>query len=105
MKQETKDGASVAPDIEQVRADILALTRDLAELIDKMKTAALDGSSEALHDSASAVGDKARSLYGKVAAQGERSAQAVGRQVEAQPVLSLLIAFAIGFCASRLIAR
>jgi hypothetical protein len=101
MKQNAKSEATVAPDIDQVKEDILALTRDLAALMDKMKIVAADGSGEAVE----ALGDQVRVLYEKVAAKGEQSAKAVGRQVEAQPILSLLVAFGVGFCASRLLFR
>jgi ElaB/YqjD/DUF883 family membrane-anchored ribosome-binding protein len=88
-----------------VKQDILALTRDLTALIEKMKTIAVEDSGDAVRDSVEAIGGKARALYDRVAAQGEQSAKAVGREIEARPVLSLLIAFAVGFCVSRLISR
>lgn len=94
-----------APGIDQVKDDIIALKRDLAALIDNMKTAAIDGSGDAVRESVEQLGERARTLYDKVAAQGAQSAKAVGRQIEAQPVLSLLVAFGVGFCASRLLAR
>lgn len=96
---------SAAPDIDEVKEDILALTRDLTALIEKMKTIAVEDSGDAVRDSAEAIGSKARVLYDKVAAQGEQSAKAVGREIEARPVLSLLAAFAVGFCISRLMSR
>jgi ElaB/YqjD/DUF883 family membrane-anchored ribosome-binding protein len=105
MKLNVKSEAAVAPDIDRVKEDIVALTRDLASLIDKMKTVAVDGSGEAVRESVEELGATARALYEKVATQGERSAKFVGRQIEAQPVLSLLVAFAVGFCASRLLSR
>jgi ElaB/YqjD/DUF883 family membrane-anchored ribosome-binding protein len=105
MKQSTKSQPTTPPDIDQVKDDILALTRDLASLIDKMKTVAVDSSGEAVRESVEELGDKARILYEQVAAQGERSAKAVSRQIEAQPILSLLVAFAVGFCVSRLLSR
>jgi hypothetical protein len=82
-----------------------ALTRDLTALIEKMKTIAVEDSGDAVGDSVEAVGSKARALYDRVAVQGEQSAKAVGRESEARRVLSLLIAFAAGFCVSRLISR
>ena len=105
MKQSAKSQPTTAPEIDQVKEDILSLTRDLASLIDKMKTVAVDGSGEAVRESVEELGDKARILYEKVAAQGERSAKAVGRQIEAQPILSLLVAFAVGFFVNRLLSR
>ena len=44
-------------------------------------------------------------LLEKLAAEGERSTKAVGRQIEAQPVISVLVAFGVGFCVSRLLSR
>ena len=105
MKQDVKRTASLASDIDQVKEDIAALTRDLASLIDKKKSVAVDGSGEAVRETVEELGAKARVLYERVADQGERSARSVGRQIETQPVLSLLVAFAVGFCASRLLAR
>lgn len=105
MKQDAKSETAAAPDIDQVKQDILALTRDLTALIEKMKTIAVEESGDAVRDSVGAIGSKARALYDKVAAQGEQSAKAVGRGIEARPVLSLLVAFAVGFCISRLISR
>ena len=105
MKQYAKSETAVAPDIDQVKQDILALTRDLTALIEKVKTIAVEDSGDAVRESVEAIGSKARLLYEKVAAQGEQSAKAVGREIEARPVLSLLIAFAVGFCVSRLISR
>ena len=105
MKQDAKSEIVAAPDIDQVKQDVLALTRDLTALIEKMKTIAVEDSGNAVRDSVEAIGSKARALYDKVAAQGEQSAKAVGRGIEARPVLSVLVAFAVGFCLSRLISR
>jgi ElaB/YqjD/DUF883 family membrane-anchored ribosome-binding protein len=92
-------------DIEQVKDDIAALKRDLALLISTMTSAAVDGSGAAVRESAEQLSEGARVLYEKVAAQGDRTVKAVGQQIEAQPVLSLLVAFGVGFCASRLLSR
>jgi len=105
MTQNTKRKTAAAPDIDEVKDDILALTRDLAALVEKMQTVAVEESGDAVRESVEALGSKARLLYDKVVAQGEQSAKAVGREIEARPVLSLLVAFAVGFCISRLISR
>jgi hypothetical protein len=105
MEHNVKSPLAAAPGLDQVKDDIVALKRDLAALLDKMKAFAVDGAGEAARDSAEQLGDGARMLYERLAAQGERSAKAVGRQIEAQPVLSLLVAFGVGFCASRMLAR
>lgn len=105
MTQNTKRRTATAPDIDQVKNDFLALTRDLADLIEEMKTVAVEESGDAVRESVDAIGSKVRAVYDRVAAQGEQSAKAVGQEIEARPVLSLLVAFAVGFCVSRLISR
>jgi hypothetical protein len=70
-----------------------------------MKSVAAEGSGVAVRESIEAIGSKARAPYDRVVAQREQSARAEGREIEARPVLSLLIAFAVGFCISRLISR
>jgi ElaB/YqjD/DUF883 family membrane-anchored ribosome-binding protein len=105
MTQNAKGTTAAPPDIDLVKDDVLALTRDLAALIEEMNTFAAEESGEAVRESVEAIGSKARALYDRVATQGEQSAKAVGREIEARPVLSLLIAFAVGFCVSRLISR
>ncbi|MDE1146151.1 MAG: hypothetical protein PW843_05930 [Azospirillaceae bacterium] len=48
---------------------------------------------------------EANDIYKVLAAKGEAAAKAVGTQVEAQPITSLLLAFSAGFIASRLLSR
>lgn len=105
MQQNAKEQLAAAPGIDQVKDDILILQRDLASLFDRVKSAAVDGTGGPMLESAEQLGDGARLLYRKLAGQGERSVKALGRQIEAQPVVSLLVAFGIGFCASRLLSR
>ena len=105
MEQSMKSQPAAAPGIDQVKDDIAALQRGLAALVDRLKAAAVDGTDEAMRESAKQLGDGARLLYERLSAQGTRSANAVSRQIEAQPVISLLIAFGVGYCASRLLSR
>jgi ElaB/YqjD/DUF883 family membrane-anchored ribosome-binding protein len=93
------------PDIEAIVDDLAALKRDLATLMGHLKTDALNGASEAAQSAVGRIGEQAESIYESLAAQGKRSGKAIGRQVEEQPVVSLLLAFAVGFCASRLLSR
>ena len=51
------------------------------------------------------IGDLAEGIYETLAAQGKRSGKAIGRQIEEQPTVSLLLAFAVGFFVSRLLSR
>jgi ElaB/YqjD/DUF883 family membrane-anchored ribosome-binding protein len=101
----TKPEAEIPPHIEAIVDDLAALKRDLATLMSHLKTDALNGASEAAQGVIGRISDQAEGIYESLAAQGKRSGKAIGRQVEEQPVVSLLIAFAVGFCASRLLSR
>lgn len=70
--------------------DVAALKRDLANLIENVKKT---GKGTA-HD-----------VYRNIATEGERSMKAVSRQVEEQPLMSLLIAFGVGLVGGRLLSR
>jgi hypothetical protein len=85
------------PDIDAIVSDLASLRRDLAALTDHLKIGAVSSAKGAARD----VAGEAERLYGNLAAQGERSMKALGRQVEEQPVMSLLLAFALGFAGSR----
>jgi hypothetical protein len=97
------DGSN--PDLDAIVSDLAALRRDLAALTDHLKIGAISGAKGAARDAAGHLGDEVERLYGNLAAQGERSMKALGRQVEEQPIMSLLLAFALGFAGSRLLAR
>jgi len=89
------------PDLDAIVSDLASLRRDLAALTDHLKIGAVSGAKSAARD----VAGEAERLYDNLAAQGERSMKALGRQVEEQPVMSLLLAFALGFAGSRLLSR
>jgi len=93
------------PDLDAIVSDLASLRRDLSALTDHLKAGAINGAKGATLDVAGHLGDEAERLYGNLAAQGERSMKALGRQVEEQPVMSLLLAFALGFAGSRLLSR
>ena len=85
--------------------DLAALRRDFAVLMSQMKSGASKDANDTAESTLGQLGDSANHLYDSVAAQGGRSAKAIGRQLEARPVMSLLIAFGVGFIASRLLIR
>jgi hypothetical protein len=92
MTSETdrNSNAQASPDLQAIMDDVAALKRDLAMLIRHRK----DG-----------VAEDIAHAYENLAAQGERSIKALGRQVEEQPIMSLLLAFAVGFIGSRMLPR
>jgi hypothetical protein len=86
----TNSNGEASPDLQAITSDIAALKRDLASLLRNVK---------------GDVAGEASRVYERMAAQGERSVKALGRQVDEQPVMSLLIAFAVGFIGSRFLSR
>jgi hypothetical protein len=93
------------PGFDAIADDLAALKRDLATLMNHMKTDAFNGASEAAQSAIGRIGDRAEDIYESLAAQGKRSGKAIGRQIDTRPLVSLLLAFAVGFCVSRLLPR
>lgn len=92
-------------DLEAITSDIFSLKRDLGVLAEHLKSGAVDGATGAAREAAARLSDEARRLYGNLAERGQHSVKALGRQVEAQPLMSLLIAFALGALGGRMLSR
>jgi ElaB/YqjD/DUF883 family membrane-anchored ribosome-binding protein len=92
-------------DFATIVSDLAALRRDFADLMGQMKSGAIKDANGAAENILGQLGDRANRLYDSVTAQGKRSVKAIGREVEERPVMSLLIAFGVGFVASRLLTR
>jgi ElaB/YqjD/DUF883 family membrane-anchored ribosome-binding protein len=105
------DTAKIKPDAEApagfnaIVDDIATLRRDFTALIGQMKSSPLKSANDVAEHTVSELSDRVSHLYDSVATQGQRSAKAIGKQVEEQPMMSVLIAFGIGFLASRLLSR
>ena len=93
------------PDLDAIAEDLATLRRDLATLMEHMKSGTIDGGNGMARDAADRLGDEGKRLYDNLATQGERSLKAIGRLVEEQPLMSLLLAFALGFVGSRWLSR
>lgn len=83
-----------AADFDTIVKDIQTLKKDLASLMEHVKTGATD-----------TVSDEAHRLYKLLTTEGERRAATLAQSVEDRPVTSLLIAFAVGFLSSRILIR
>ena len=107
MNSTTKTNSDVEmpADFNAVVENLAALRRDFAALIGQMKSGAFKGANEAAENVLGELGDRANHLYDSVTARGQRSAKALGRRVEEQPLVSLLVAFGVGFIASRMLIR
>jgi ElaB/YqjD/DUF883 family membrane-anchored ribosome-binding protein len=101
----TNSDVEMPADFNAVVEDLGALRRDFAALIGQMKSGAFKGANEAAENVLGELGGRANRLYDSVTARGQRSAKAIGRRVEEQPLVSLLVAFGVGFIASRMLIR
>jgi hypothetical protein len=95
------DSTTTRTDLDVINDDIAALKRDVATLVEHVRSGAVSRAT----DAAAQLREEAQDLYGRLAAEGANSAQLISRKVEEQPIASLLVAFALGFIGSRLLAR
>ena len=86
------DGAD--NDLEKIAGDIAALKKDLAQLMAHIKTGATE-----------TVSEEASRFYNNIASEGQRQAAALAQSVEEKPLTSIMIAFAVGFVAARVLSR
>ena len=100
----TSNGDATA-DLQAIMSDIASLKNDIAALAGNLSSSAVNATSDATSRAASQIGEQASRVYDNIAAQSQRSAKVVSQQVEAQPITTLLIAFAVGFVGSRLLTN
>lgn len=102
----TKDNlnSETSSELQVIMGEITSLKRDLATLVRGLKSEVSEDAS-LVRGAAKHLGKDARHAYENLAVEGERSVKAIGRKVEEQPAMSLLIAFAVGFLGSRLLSR
>jgi ElaB/YqjD/DUF883 family membrane-anchored ribosome-binding protein len=91
-------------DFHSISTDIAALKRDLATLLQTIRDNAINDATQA-KSMVGHLGEEAIQGCHTMAAQGERAIKAVGHQVEERPLMSLALAFAVGFLGSRLLSR
>lgn len=90
----TTNSRSENGDLDVIVKDIAALKGDIGKLMQHVKDGAAD-----------TVTSGTQRLYGSLAAEGERSAEVLARQVEERPLASLMIAFAVGFVGGQILKR
>ena len=90
-----------AADLTTLQDDITTLKHDVASLIEHLKLGAANGAQRA----ASRIDDGSRQLYRDVSSEGARAAKALGRRVEREPMLALLIFLGVGYIGGRLLSR
>ncbi len=92
-------------DLDAIGDDVAILKRDLSRLMEHMKNGTYDVATGSARDAVERLSNEADQLYRGLAKQGNRSIRAVSRQVEEQPLASLLVAFGIGLIGGRLLGR
>jgi ElaB/YqjD/DUF883 family membrane-anchored ribosome-binding protein len=92
-------------DLAAIINDIASLKNDIASLAASLKSNAANTTSEATSKVVDQIGDQASRVYNNLSAQSQKSAKALTQQLEEQPIVTLLIAFALGFFGSRLFSN
>ena len=81
--------------------DMKSMKQENEHLLEHLKIGATNGA----QSTAERLDDGAQRIYRNVAAEGDRAAKAIGRQIEEQPLVALLIALGIGYVGGRLLSR
>jgi ElaB/YqjD/DUF883 family membrane-anchored ribosome-binding protein len=92
-------------DLSAIGDDVVLLKRDITRLMDHMKNGTFDVAKQSTQEAVERLSDEADRLYRSLTKQSERSVRAISRQVEEQPLTSLLVAFGIGLIGGRLLSR
>jgi hypothetical protein len=99
-------GTTEKTDLAALADDVAALRRDLAALMTHVRGGGITGAArETTAEIGAQPGGEAKELYARLAAEGERTAQTISRHIDEQPLTSVLLAFAAGFVAGRLLPR
>ena len=91
--------------LDAIANDLAALKRDFTALIAEFKANSFDQAKETAQQAAEQLSDKAADIYGQATAKAGRGAQALAHEIEERPLTTLLLAFSVGFIASRLMSR
>ena len=92
-------------DLSTIGDDVVLLKRDLSRLMDRLKNGTFDVAKESTQQVVERLSDETDRLYRSLTKQSERSVKAISRQVEEQPLASLVVAFGIGLISGRLLSR
>lgn len=93
--------AELNSDVETLKKDLKALRDDLKSLRGSLSDEMRDGAGRAANGAAAA----ARSAMASVSAAGEKGYNVAARQIEANPLTSVLVAAGVGFVIGSLIRR
>jgi hypothetical protein len=88
-------------DLAAIRIDLSNLKGDVASLIEHFKGGAKNGIQDVSYQIADGVGRASESA----AANGERTAKAIGLWIEREPLLAIGIALGVGYVGARALSR
>ena len=92
-------------DLATILDDLSSLKRDFATMMTHMKSTAATTVNGATQNAVDSLSGEAQRIYQNVAAQGKQSVEALSSRVEEQPLMSLLIAFGVGYLGGRFLSR
>jgi len=92
-------------DLSAIGDDVVLLKRDLSRLMDHMKNGTFDVAKKSTQETVERLSDEVDRLYNGLAKQSAQSVKAISRQIEEQPLTSLLVAFGIRLVSGRLLSR
>ena len=92
-------------DLSTIGDDVVLLKRDLSRLMDHLKNGTFDVAKDSTQEVVERLSDETDRLYRSLTKQSGRSVKAISRQVEEQPLASLVVAFGIGLISGRLLSR
>ena len=93
--------SAAAPDLSALQADVLALKKDVATLLDHVQKETVNGARSAVDR----LEKQAEQLYRNIAAESQKSAEALSHRIEDQPLTAVLVAAGIGYLGGRLLSR
>ena len=101
MATAPKIAETITPDLAALQADVTALKKDVASLVDNLQKQTVNGAIGAVDR----LEKQAEQLYRSVYAKGEHQAEVLSHKIEDQPIAAVLIAAGIGYLGGRLLAR
>ena len=96
--------ASPRVDYDNLQQEVTDLRRDFATLLENLRARG-DGAAKDAEQTIRELAGQAQRIYDDVSRTGKHSLHAVGKTIEERPLVSILIAFVLGFIGSRLLDR
>ena len=81
--------------------DIVAIKHDISSLIEHLKTSAANSAQSA----AARIDEGSRRYYRTATMEGGNAAKQIGRRIEREPLIALLIVLGVGYIGGRLLSR